>query len=256
MMKLFNTINAKVSTAESSPSHNYAGDQGGGEICKPLCHLLLAKRHLDPRFLGTIVHPLTQDEGRLLKKKVEKRLLNDPDVVGEQFFHCPFSFRGRVWAQNNALWKESGAEENPPQFRWHRAWVVNTYAYHPSLNIDRPDCSGRCFKVGPPSNLKLTASSFPGVLFDRLRWTSSWAVYVVNVLSKWRMGWLYSKTCRLTCRKNKLFSMMSWNSCQWSWSITNNINWSWLAQQGPRQTRLSTTTWTATTIISRNGDCE
>ena len=73
-MKLFNTINAKVSTAESSPSHNYAGDQGGGEICKPLCHLLLAKRHLDPRFLGTIVHPLTQDEGRLLKKKSRKKI--------------------------------------------------------------------------------------------------------------------------------------------------------------------------------------
>ena len=67
-INLFNTINAKVSTAESSPSHNYAGNQGGREICKPLGNLL-AKRHLDPRFLGTIVHPLTQEEGRLLKKK-------------------------------------------------------------------------------------------------------------------------------------------------------------------------------------------
>ena len=73
-INLFNTINAKVSTAESSPSHNYAGDQGGGEICKLLCHLLLAKRHLDPRFLGTIVHPLTQEEGRLLKKKSGKKI--------------------------------------------------------------------------------------------------------------------------------------------------------------------------------------
>ena len=67
-LNLFNTINAKVSTAESNPSHNYAGDQGGREFFKPLGNLL-AKRHLDPRFLGTIVHPLTQEEGRLLKKK-------------------------------------------------------------------------------------------------------------------------------------------------------------------------------------------
>ena len=72
-INLFNTINAKVSTAESSPSHNYAGDQGGREFFKPLGNLL-AKRHLDPRFLGTIVHPLTQEEGRLLKKKSGKKI--------------------------------------------------------------------------------------------------------------------------------------------------------------------------------------
>ena len=102
-INLFNTINAKVSTAESSPFHNYAGDQGGREFFKPLGNLL-AKRHLDPKFLGTIVHPLTQEEGRLLKKKSGKKIAPRSRCCRRAIFSLSIFISREVWAQNNALW--------------------------------------------------------------------------------------------------------------------------------------------------------